>query len=133
MTQLVSNRDFTLASTLGHAIRFVKGVPTDVPKALVAEAMEKGCVPTQPLEYVEPSADTAPTDQIERDTAIALAFKDIVRRNNISDFSGGGVPTREALKEYLGWEVQAKERSRVWDKIKPEIHAMAGGAEKVEG
>lgn len=123
MPKLVSNRDFVLASTAGHAIAFKKGVPVEVPKALYAEAMERGCIPPEGEQVpVDESAQSeAPTEQAVRDEAIEAAIRTIVARNNASEFSAGGAPTPEAIKTEVGFDVHPQERSRLWKKLKPEL------------
>jgi hypothetical protein len=47
MPYMLSIRDFALRSTAGLSVEFVANTPVYVPDALVPEAMEKGCIPTE--------------------------------------------------------------------------------------
>lgn len=123
MPRMISHRNFTLATTLGHAIEFTKGEPVEVPRAIVPEALERGCVLED--ESFTPSeekrGEAGPEDQMERNDMIELAMREIIGRNDGAEFSSGGVPTIEALSKELGWRVHGPERSAVWDKLRPTL------------
>ena len=44
--EMISLREITVSSLAGHTVHFEAGVARDVPAFLVAEAMAKGCMPT---------------------------------------------------------------------------------------
>lgn len=117
----ISNRDITVRSLHGHAIEFKKGVPTGVPRIMHAEVMEKGILPVEGPEQGAAVADApkpmlAPDDAQERNDAILEVIKQIVKRNNASDFTGGGHPSAVSVSAAVGWKVDQKEVKDVWVK-----------------
>lgn len=113
------------------AIEFLKGQPTSVPKVMHEEVMEKGILPVEddgapvsPTEnkvVVEKKILLAPEDGNERAEMILEVIKGIVKRNNASDFAGGGHPGAKAVTAELGWRVDQKEVGQVWLKHRQSI------------
>lgn len=138
----VSNRNFTLRSTSGRAITFVKGKPTHVPTMMHQEAIERGLLacddkgtplPEKGEEIVEESERAseiklAPSTREERDEAMAEVFKAMVKRNNSTEFTGGGTPNAEAVSMAIGFKVDQREVRALWLKMRPQL--VGGG--KVE-
>lgn len=113
------NRNFTVASTMGHAVEFVKGVPTHVPPALYAEVQAVGAVPEDEIPEDEKAAKSnEPTDPSARKSALFEVFDKIALRGRREDFTAGGTPTGAVLAAELGWTVAAKERDMVWAEFK---------------
>lgn len=114
------NRDFTLASALGAAVGFKKGVPTHVPPALYAEAQAIGAIPEEdlPEDDKKPAENSAPTDPAAREKALFEAFEKMVLENERNNFTAGGTPHGAALAKVLGWTVPNKERDIAWVKFK---------------
>lgn len=117
----ISNRDTVVRSLHGHAIEFKKGVPTPVPRIMHSEVLEKGILPEEGPDQAnaveEPKApNLAPDDAMVRYDAILGVIKQIVTRNNPSDFSGGGHPSASAVSASVGWKTDQKEVSDVWKK-----------------
>jgi hypothetical protein len=119
--KFVSNRDIVVRSLHGHAIEFKKGVPTDVPRVMHSECLEKGILPVEGSDANEVIKDPAgpvlaPEDALEREDAIVKVIEAMVKRNVPSDFTGGGHPNAEAVSASLGWKTDQKEVKDVWVK-----------------
>lgn len=117
----ISNRDIVVRSLHGHSVEFKKGIPTAVPRVMHAECLEKGILPEEGPEQGNAIADPAgptlaPEDKLERDDAILEVIKQIVKRNNSSDFTGGGHPSATSISAAVGWKVDQKEVKDVWVK-----------------
>lgn len=124
--QFVSNRDIIVRSKkCGQSILFVKGIPTNCPKPMWDEVMEKGILPVDevgaPVDPAnnEVSVDVstiklAPEDGEERDEKILAVVKAIVKGNDAKNFTGGGRPTAKAVSNALGWQVDQKDVNAVW-------------------
>lgn len=112
MKEMLSLRNFRLASTNGDVILFQAGVPREVPDALVHEAMAAGCALTNQdeLPFIEDQARA----KVEfggdiRRSMIYLAVQGLVETNDVKHFDGGGVPKIEAVGERLGFSVTRDE------------------------
>lgn len=129
--QFVSNREVVVRSLSGHSIKFLKGVPTDVPRAMISEVMEKGILPVdekgKTLDPEEvpvseaPKVVLAPEDGYERHDKIYAVIKAIIERNSPKDFTGGGRPHAGSVTSALGWRVDQKEVNGVWEKHRAEL------------
>jgi hypothetical protein len=116
--KFILNRDRTVASTLGHAIAFKKGVPTHVPPEMYSDVIAAGAVPEEELTEKDiPKADH-PTDPTEREAALFEAFEALVLRNDSADFTAGGIPRDNVLERAVGFKVSSKEREAAWTKFK---------------
>jgi hypothetical protein len=127
----VSNRNVTIASTLGAAIFFEKGIPTHVPRSMHGLVMEKGVLPCDKdgkaldVEKVveeieqETKVKSAPEDADERQDAITKVLRGIVASNKSSDFTAAGTPSAQAVSLSLGWKVDQKEVRLAWVKARP--------------
>ena len=123
----VSNRDVVVRSkNTGHAIAFEKGVPMQIPPAMVGEVLEKGILPVDAQgKAVDPGENEvvvetskvvlAPEDGFERSQKILEVIKAIVARNDAKDFAGP-TPSAIAVTAALGWKVDQKEVRQVWEK-----------------
>lgn len=118
MTHFVLNRNLSLASTSGHAIEFVKDIPTFVPPPMHKEVLALGAEPTEDLPPdLLANVSKAPEDQDERDRQIREAIEALTLKNNRDDFNAGGKPNLKPLSDFVGWTVHAKERDRVLAEI----------------
>lgn len=86
-----------------------------------AEVMEKGILPEAGAEQGNAIQDPkgpnlAPDDADVRNDQILDVIKQIVTRNNPSDFTGGGHPSATAISAAVGWKVDQKEVKDVWIK-----------------
>lgn len=114
--KLVSNRNFTLRTTTGHIIKFVKDTPVDVPPSCVAHAMQVGCVPhdgVAPESPEEKAAAVIPVG-IHRIDAIVDAIEALVARNARADFTASGMPQVKSIEKILGYDIDSKERNECW-------------------
>lgn len=113
---MVCQRDYTLPTRTGHAIRFEAGVPTPVPEALYAEALAKNIIPVERKSDDEPIFGMihAEITGTLRDAMIFQAIDEVVKRNQTEDFTGGGVPKAAALSAIIGLSLSATEASRFY-------------------
>ncbi len=114
---LVLNRNFTLATTKGHVIQFVKGVPTAVPKSVYNDAIAIGAQPpdgTAPDIKDEEEKSDVPQDPAERNPLIYAAILKLVKRNERESFTAAGSPTVDAVSHELGFKVAAREIAGQW-------------------
>lgn len=118
MPKMVLQRNFRLSTNLGHSVGFVKGVPVNVPKEIVDEAMKIGA------EFVtEADKESALPKEAEatfipegdaRETAIFNAFVMLEERNERGDFSASGAPNVGPIASITKFKVDAKERDKLW-------------------
>jgi hypothetical protein len=121
MPEFTLNRNYTLRSTKGHIINFKKDVPVSVPGKLVADAVAIGAVavdPQTPLpagetDYVAPVVLTG----ADREAKIRAAFDAVLARNQRNDFTASGHPHVRAVSQLLGFDVDAKERDKLWQEF----------------
>lgn len=116
--QMVLNRNYTMATTLGHTIQFKRNTPTHVPPQLRSQAIAIGAVPADGSDpdvlQDEVQANAAPIDPTERVTSVRTAIETLVRRNERLDFTAAGIPTVAAVSQVAGWKVSAREISNEW-------------------
>ena len=125
-TTLVLNRNFTLTTTKGHSIAFVKGVPTHVPPAIYQEALTIGAIPPDgEAPHVEDvvKTDNAPSDPAERAPLILDAIEKLVAENARDNFTAAGSPTVDAVSKLVGFKVQSKEIAPVWQSYHDKVAA----------
>lgn len=120
-------RNFTLRTTSGHVIAFKKGEPTWVPPVCEEKASEAGCT----LASGESSSnDNLSIDEgmklpeapqgSERKKQIRRVVEALIARNDNNDFTAGGKPKLEVLKEHLKFDVSASERDAIMTEIAEE-------------
>lgn len=114
--KFVLHRDKVIASTMGLAIEFVKGVPSFVPPFMYQEVIAAGGVPESELteEELKTGNPAEITDPVARKAALMAAFEQIVLRNVREEFTAGGSPHNSVMAKELGWPVPAKERDIAW-------------------
>lgn len=115
--KMILNRNYTLSTTLGHSVRFVRGEPTYVPPAVRHLAIGVGAVPadgSDPNVLPEEQTETVQLSPEERVGAIRAAIERIVARNERLDFTAAGIPTVAAVSDMLGWKVNAREIAQEW-------------------
>lgn len=102
----------------GHIIEFVKDKPVYVPPMLHKQALELGATPSQKLAEPEPpKTPAAPTNPDDYEKAVFEAFEVLSKRNKRGDFTSGGEPNVSAVKDVLGWAIDANERDELWTKF----------------
>lgn len=127
----ISSRDVIVRSkNTGMSILFKKGVATKVPEAMYEEVLEKGVVPVEgeapvdPAKLVDagkPKIVLPPEDGLVRAKQILAVLKELVKRNNATEFTAGGTPSATAVTAALGWKVDQKEVRQVWEKNRAKI------------
>lgn len=114
---LVLNRNYVLVTRMGHVVAFEKGVPTHVPYAVYQEAIGIGALPadgSDPNVLNDDKRNTTPSDPSERNPLIMKAIKTIVEKNERKDFTAAGSPSVKAVERELGFDVDGREVSAVW-------------------
>lgn len=117
------NRDFTLVSLMGHAITFVKGVPTNVPPMCEKEVIAIGgeCVEGEGVDPIGPDVQPArELDQIERDDELTAAFKLLIEKNDSKDFTGAGTPNVKAVEKIIDFHTDRNEIDLLWRRLQEE-------------
>lgn len=112
MPELILNRNYTLSTTKGHSVVFVKDEPTFVPNAIYQEAIAIGAQPadgTDPDVLEDEVKDNTPADPADRAPLILAAIETLTARNDREDFTAAGTPTAAAMSKEVGFKVQAKE------------------------
>ena len=102
LPHFVLNRNHTLISKTGLAVRFEKGVARPVQMILVPEVVGIGAERVE-----EPQGH-------EREELIKAAIEDLVERNSSKDFNAGGVPKPVAIKAIVGFQPEADETKKAW-------------------
>lgn len=124
----VLNRNYTLITTKGRSIHFVKGVPTHVPPNMVRDVVALGATPedgSDPNIELEPNVKQAPQDPTVRLPAIRKAVLAVVERGEREDFTGAGHPHEKAVSKEAGFRVASKEVAQVWQQLADEAAADA--------
>lgn len=120
MVEMISLRTFLLSTKTGHMVRFEAGVSKMVPTAVVAEAMEKGCVPTDQVQvpYFESlSRAKAEFSGDLRRSLILATMEVLVEDNNAKNFEGNGMPRLDVLGERIGFDVSKAERQSLYQEL----------------
>jgi hypothetical protein len=119
LPKLVLNRNYTLTSLYGHVVQFVKGEPTYVPPSVYQEALSIGATPENGQEidaFVEERKEDIPLSPIERSTKLQAAIETLIERNNRTDFTAAGAPSRDAIARLAGFTVNQKELNSEWQR-----------------
>lgn len=108
------NRDYRLATTLGHVIVFKKDEEIEVPDTIVRAAIDIGaefCDEGAREEvFKEPEAGPAtPVVPAERQDAIQAAIDTIIERNSRDDFTATGNPKLKAVQDETGFKLDKGE------------------------
>ena len=117
----VMNRDFVVQG-LGHALRFEKDKPINVPPRLEAEVRKYGGVlaegetPPAPVELPKEGFDT-PREEPQGDKRLDMLLQacDVfVGENDNRKFGANGAPKVIAFFDLLHFRIDATERNNVW-------------------
>jgi len=129
-TEVVSLRNFRLASTTGHCVVFEAGKPTLIPNSILAEAMEKGCATTDTLDanLIERIHGNSARSRVQfsgglRDSIIALFLQDFIAANNIKDFDAAGEVKHQVLSEAVGFDVHHEESQKIFRAVRSAEHS----------
>lgn len=112
MPELILNRNYTLTTTKGHSVVFMKDEPTFVPNVIYQEAIAIGAQPadgTDPDVLKDEVKDNTPADPADRAPMILAAIEALIARNDREDFTAAGTPTAAAVSKEVGFKVQNKE------------------------
>lgn len=118
------NRDYVLTTLFGITIGFTKDVPVEVPPLAIKAAVAVGAVEAEtnspPNVIDEPRHDGAPADPVERESQIFNAIKKVVAINDPDDFTAGNAPKAQALSRVLGYPVDRREITPLWQRYHDE-------------
>ena len=114
--RFVMLKDRVVGGTSGHFIRFLKGVPTDVPREMWSEVQAAGAVPETDLPDDEPVLTKVTHDPVERQQKYFDAFAGLEERNERGDFTASGLPNSKVLEKLVGFQVVNTERDSMWEK-----------------
>ena len=120
------HRNHIVNSTLGHALRFEKGVPLEVPPALYPEVIAAGGIPEEQTEEIAATRPVEPSDPKEREDLIVAAIVELVERGAREDFTAGGAPAPKALAAKLGFAPRTTERDTAFRRFLAEREAAKG-------
>lgn len=121
------NRDYCLVTTDGRAYGFKKGEPVEIPRRHADLAMAIGAVPQE--DDVEAAtaavadAKAVAEDAFLRKEAIKTMTKEIVARNEPTDFTAAGRPNLKKMGHKLGFDVGATEFEPIWEAVIAEREA----------
>lgn len=116
MPEMKLHKNYVLTSKFGHSIRFKAGEVVNVPPIVVREAVAVGAVQADGSDanvLDDEEVKRPPSDPQERAELIDTAVHIIEKRNVRDDFTAAGHPTVEAVKNEVGFKVQAKEIAAV--------------------
>ena len=120
------NRNYTLASTLGHVLTFEKDKPMPIPPIMVRACAEIGAVRVDGVdafEIVEEPKDAQPVDPGVRLEQVRAAIDVICERNGRNDFTASNTPKVKAVSEEVGYKVDRNEVSKAWAQRNEELAA----------
>lgn len=116
MPYFTLHRNYTLRTTKGHTINFVKGMETWVPPMCVPDVVAIGAVAKDEAvdvlgEEEKPVVSISPE---ERKAKIHAAFDTMLSRSERTDFTASGLPHAKKLSDLVGFEVANRERDTEW-------------------
>jgi hypothetical protein len=114
--RFVMLKDRVVGGTSGHFIRFLKGVPTEVPREMWTDVQAAGAVAESELPDDEPVLVKVTHDPEERRSLFFGAFKTLEERNERGDFTASGLPNSKVLEKIVGFQVMNSERDEMWGK-----------------
>jgi hypothetical protein len=123
---MVLNRNFTLASTLGHVLTFKKDEPMPVPPIMVRACAEVGATRVDgedAFKIVEEKKDAQPVDPGVRLEQIRVAIDVMCERNGRNDFTASNTPKVAMVSKEVGYKVDRNEVKKVWQQRNEELAA----------
>lgn len=117
MPQFTMHRNFTLRTTKGHTIVFVKDKPVWVPPMCLQDALAVGAKPVDDLPFEVLPEETGPPPDLspeQRQEKMHAAFNDILTRNVRTEFTASGMPHIRRINELVGFDVSNAERDVAW-------------------
>lgn len=123
MTEVVSNRNYTLATTKGHVVFFKKGQPKMCPNIILEDAIAVGILPTDHNDLPSDiNDDVLPTEATgsARIQQIRDIIEALMRRNGRGDFTASGIPAKKVVESALGYRIDEMELGKVWHLMQQE-------------
>jgi len=125
-TEFVSHAGVTLNSTSGHCAILEPGVPKELPEALHAEALMRGCVEfkvsTSPIEPVAPIGPVAPIEPVLPDARaeeLTSALQVLITRNDPDSFNKlNGMPIIGVVRSMVPFAVTSDEVNALFTAMK---------------
>ena len=115
--EMVLNRDYRIASTLGLVFNFKKDKARMVPALIVRDCIDVGAEfvnKDDRAEYFkEPERETQPVAPGERRDVIAQAVETIFERNERDDFTATGNPKLKVVGDVAGFKIDKGELAQV--------------------
>lgn len=109
------HRNYTLRTTKGHTIEFLKNKEVWVPPICVPDAVAIGAISTEQTDVLDegltPVVTMAPE---EREKAIFAAFDTLLARQDRGDFTASGLPHVKKLGDLCGFDISNRERDAAW-------------------
>jgi len=110
-----------VVTPVGYSFSFKPNEPQTIPPLAVQYCLSAGCHVVEGELTQEERKIVEVVRGPERDRQIGDAMKKLVARNGREDFTGSGKPNAVVLSEMLGYQVYAKERDELWEKVAVEI------------
>lgn len=115
MPYFTLHRNFTLRTTKGHTVTFIKDEPVWVPPMCVPDAVAIGAVSQDNVDVLgaeeQPVVFLSPE---EREAKLFAAFDTMLNRSERSDFTASGAPHIKKLSRLCEFEVTNRERDAAW-------------------
>jgi hypothetical protein len=121
MPMFTLHRKFTLRTTKGHVVGFIKDEPVWVPPVCVHDAIAIGAVQVDGdkvdnLGDVE--QEVVAMSPAERRIRVFEAFRVMKGRAERMDFTASGVPNAKRLPAITGFEITSRERDDYWKEFR---------------
>lgn len=115
----VSNRDVTVMTDYGYCIRFKKGEPQYVPPLAREDAIAHGVLPVDG-ELPTIKEDERPVEPIgpQRKRVLRTAIETLISKNDINDFTAGGIPKEASVQKEVGFRVARREINEAFKEVK---------------
>lgn len=123
MTWVVSNRNYTLRTTLAHTIFFAAGKPTRCPNSVLDQAIAVGIIPCDQADMPSDGLDgVLPVEATgsARIQQIRTVIEALMRRNGRNDFTASGLPNIKVVNEALQYRIDITELGKVWHMMQQE-------------
>jgi len=105
-----------MRTTKGHAIKFIKDKPVNVPPICVNDAVAIGAIAVDGDVDVlgEEEKVVIPLTPAERKDKVFEAFRTMAGREIREDFTASGVPNAKRIPAMTGFDITSKERDMYW-------------------
>jgi len=123
MTWVVSNRNYTLRTTLAHTIFFAAGKATRCPNSVLDQAIAVGIIPCDQADMPGDGLDDIlPVEATgsARIRQIRTVIEALMRRNGRNDFTASGLPNLAVVCDALHYKIDITEMGKVWHMMQQE-------------